>query len=197
MLYKPRVQEEGLMLKKSLCALCFIIPMLSSFSDAGWEGKVIGVRDGETIIVFDGKNPPVPVRLNDVAGAGADVSAKEFVSGTVFGKRVRVENEKRGDDGAVVAEIIMPGGTSLNEILRRRDARLEIGRDKSVSATKPSGASPARNPVQTPAAFSSSSKKYSSPAAQQFTEPPPVSGVRTWRDREGNVHFSGTVGEKD
>ena len=182
------------MLKKTLFAFCLMSLMLPAFSFAGWEGKVIGVRDGETIIVFDGKNPPVSVRLNDEAGAGT--GAKEFVSESVFGKMVKVENEKKGDDGAVVAEIIMPDGKSLNEKLRRQYSKREIRQEKPVPAPKSSEVSPHQSPVQTPSASSNSAKKYSLPPADRLSEPSPVPGVRTWRDSEGNIHFSGTVGEK-
>jgi endonuclease YncB( thermonuclease family) len=180
-------------LKRSLFVFCFMSMLLLSFSGADWEGKVIGVRDGRTIIVFDGKNPPVSVRLNGVTGDGTD--AKRFLSETIFGKMVKVENEKRENDGGLSAEVIMPDGKSLNTELLKQGFMQRTGQEKG-------------SPVQletllsvgggsSPAASEKSAKKDPPSAAQHCNEPSPATGVRKWRDKQGNIHFSGTVGEMD
>jgi endonuclease YncB( thermonuclease family) len=183
------------MVKIALFALCFMALLFPSFSNAGWEGKVIGVRDGGTIIVFDGKNPPVTVRLNGVTEAGAD--AKHFLAETTFGKMVKVENEIRGDDGGVSAEVIMPDGKSLNKELLRQGFTRHDGqkKDSAVSAAPLKALPPDQEAHQPVSEISGAGDSISN--AQQYGEPPPVPGVRKWRDKRGNIHFSGTVGAKD
>jgi hypothetical protein len=179
------------MFKKFLLVLFLTLLAVPSF---GWEGKVIGIRDCHAIVVFDGTNLPVTVFLEGVDQArGCPPGAGRFVSKSVFYKQVEVKDERK-TDGGIVAEVVMQGGKSLNKELLQQDFMRHEGRETPVAAMPQSDESP--GPAQEapePAASSESAKKDSSPAAEQYREPSPVSGVRRWRDEDGNIHFSGTV----
>jgi endonuclease YncB( thermonuclease family) len=90
---------------------------LSSFALAdGVAGKVIGVKDGDTVVVLDEHRNSHDVRL-----AGIDAPekaqpfgqrAKEHLSDTVFGKQVVVEGGKIDKYGRRVAKIMVNGANA-------------------------------------------------------------------------------------
>ena len=185
------------MLKKSLFALFLSLLAVPSLS-AAWEGKVIGIKDCRAIIVYDGTNLPVAVFLEGMEQAKTcPRGAKQFVSDSVFGKKVEVKDGKKAE-GGVLAEVIMPDGKSLNRELLRQDFMHYDGRKAPVAASPktPETISP---PYQTHTSLPSpqSAKKDSPSGAQQCRETSAVHGIRKWRDKNGNIHFSGTVGGKE
>lgn len=83
-------------------------------------GKVVGVKDGDTIVVMkDGA--PLVIRLDavDAPESGQDFGsrAKQFVSDLCFGKAVQVSVKDTDKYGRTVAEITLPDSKSLNEEL--------------------------------------------------------------------------------
>ncbi len=185
------------MLKKSLLALFLSLLAVPSLSPA-WEGKVIGIKDCRAIIVFDGMNLPVAVLLEGLERTKTcPQGAKQFVSDSVFGKKVEVKDGKKAE-GGVVAEVIMPDGKSLNRELLKQDFMRYAGREAPVDASPktPETISP---PSQrhTPLPSPKSAKKDSPSTAKQYRETSAVPGIRKWRDKNGNIHFSGTAGGKE
>ena len=71
-----------------------------------FDAKVVGVSDGDTITVYDGREQ-TRIRLDGIDGPerGAHFSqrAKQFTSGLVFGKQVRIEGKERDRYGRLVA----------------------------------------------------------------------------------------------
>ena len=71
--------------------LLVVLVLLPAFS-FGWQGKVVGVSDGDTITVLhDGKGEKIRVYGIDCPEKGQDFGqkAKQFTSDKVFGKRWR------------------------------------------------------------------------------------------------------------
>ena len=87
------------------------------------EGKVIAVRDGDTIeILFDGK--PLVIRLAHIdcpelkKKQPFGAAAKKFTSDFCFGKMVRVENDEKFDrNHRLIAVVYNENGINLNRQL--------------------------------------------------------------------------------
>jgi Micrococcal nuclease (thermonuclease) homologs len=96
--------------------LLFIIPVLSF----GWEGKVVGVLDGDTITVLN-NDTPVKIRLYGIDcpenKQAFGQRAKHFTSEKVFGKIVKVEPVDTDRYGRTVGLVIYDNGESLSERL--------------------------------------------------------------------------------
>jgi micrococcal nuclease len=85
----------------------------------GLRGKVIGVKDGDTVVVLDAEK-----RSHDIRLAGIDAPekaqpfgnrSKEHLSNLVFGKQVEVQSDKTDKYGRTVGKVLING----------RDANLE------------------------------------------------------------------------
>ncbi len=85
-------------------------------------GKVVAVKDGDTIVVLKGREE-ITVRLEGIdcpeSGQAFGTKAKQAASDLCFGKQVslRVTGEDRY--GRTLADVILPDGTSLNQELVR------------------------------------------------------------------------------
>ena len=85
-----------------------------------WTGKVVAVKDGDTIEVLkEGK--AVRIRLAEIdcpeKAQPFGNKAKQFTSDQCFGKTVKVLPQDIDRYGRTVAKIILPGGRSLNQEL--------------------------------------------------------------------------------
>lgn len=84
-----------------------------------WQGKVVGVADGDTITVLRGRER-VRLRLHGVDSPekrqAFGLEAKRFTTAKVLGKVVRVVPVTTDRYRRVVAEVLI-GGASLNEAL--------------------------------------------------------------------------------
>lgn len=83
--------------------------------------KVIGVKDGDTIVVLM-EDVAQSVRLANIDAPEKKqpfgTKAKQFVSDLCFGKMVQMILEKQPDRyGRLIAEIILPDGKNLNKEL--------------------------------------------------------------------------------
>jgi endonuclease YncB( thermonuclease family) len=185
------------MLKKSIFALSLMVLLFPSLPAAGWQGKVIGIKDCRTIIVFDGTNLPVTVLLKGMERTKrCPQEAKQFVAEAVFGKKVEIKDERKAG-GDVVAEVIMEDGKSLNKELLRQGFMRHSNQAVPVAASpKPTAAPPPAPGGHESVASPEFAKKSSSQSAGQYRESSAVPGVRKWRDKKGNIHFSGSVGGK-
>lgn len=88
-----------------------------------FNGKVIAVLDGDTVLVARGSGQAIKVRL---AGIDAPEKAQEYglasrdaLRGLVLRKRVRITSKAVDDYGRLVAEISV-GGLNVNQELVRR-----------------------------------------------------------------------------
>jgi len=116
-----------------------------------WSGKVVGVKDGDTLEVLRGRTAVV-VRLHGVdcpeLGQPFGRQAKESAGALAFNRTVTVVERSWDRYRRTVAEVILPGGESLGEALLKqglawwyrkfapRDKRLrlieESARDRSM-----------------------------------------------------------------
>lgn len=104
-------------------ALAFVAILLSCRPSAGhetFEGKVVGVADGDTLAVLDGTTQ-VRVRLHGIdcpeRGQAFGAAAKRYASSLAFGKTVTVSSRGRDRYGRLLAEVVLPDGRSLNREL--------------------------------------------------------------------------------
>ncbi|MBA3035700.1 MAG: nuclease [Desulfobacterium sp.] len=85
-----------------------------------WTGKVVGISDGDTITVMkDGKGEKIRLAEIDCPEKAQPfgAKAKKFTSDLSFGKEVTVAPSNIDKYGRIVAQIILPDGTSLNDNL--------------------------------------------------------------------------------
>lgn len=92
--------------------------LLAQLSD--FEGKVIGVIDGDTIEVLkDGK--AVRIRLNGIdcpeRKQSFGTKAKTFMSTLVFNKHVRIKAKEVDRYGRTIADVYLQDGTWVNKRL--------------------------------------------------------------------------------
>jgi micrococcal nuclease len=89
---------------------------------AEFQGKVVGVADGDTITVLRDRES-VRVRLNGIdapeQGQAFGNRAKQFTSSLAFGKVVTARVKDRDRYGRLVADVILPDGRNLNHELVR------------------------------------------------------------------------------
>lgn len=98
----------GAFLLVLFCGLCF-----------AWEATVVGVKDGDTIVVWDGKEQTT-IRLEGVDAPEHNQAfgekAKQFTSSMVFGKKVRIDGKQKDKYGRTIGEVYV-GDKSLNDEL--------------------------------------------------------------------------------
>lgn len=104
-----------------VCALLWPLAGLAS-ERASFQGKVVGVTDGDTIEVMRG-GAAVKVRLHGIdcpeSGQPFSQYAKQFTSHSVFGKSVTVWVNDVDRYGRLVGTVITPDNRSLNDELVR------------------------------------------------------------------------------
>ena len=111
------------MLHRSLNALscCLLIILtLASAASADWQGKVVGVTDGDTLTVLS-KGKPERIRLNGIdcpeKRQAFGKHAKQFASRLTYGKEVTVKDHGQDRYGLIIADAVLPDGRVLNEEL--------------------------------------------------------------------------------
>ncbi len=87
-----------------------------------FDARVIGVTDGDTIVVLhDGY--PQKVRLAEIdcpeKSQPFGRSARSFTSEKAFGKDVHIESSGQDRYGRTIGTVVLPDGTSLNSELVR------------------------------------------------------------------------------
>ncbi len=91
---------------------------------ADFPARVIGISDGDTITVLKSDKTQVRIRLYgiDAPESGQDFGsrAKQETSDLAFRKQVTVRPHDIDKYGRTVAEVILPGGVSLNRELVSR-----------------------------------------------------------------------------
>lgn len=81
--------------------------------------KVIGIKDGDTIIVLDQNSIQITLRLAEVdcpeSGQPYGKNAKQFTSGQVFGKIVKYYKISSDRYGRIIAKVYYSDGKYLSE----------------------------------------------------------------------------------
>ena len=99
------------------CAAALIILATPAF---GFDAKVVGVLDGDTVEVLH-DNKPERIRLNGIdcpeKSQAFGRQAKEFTSDLCFGKIVEVQSHGHDRYGRTIGEIILSNGKDLNHEL--------------------------------------------------------------------------------
>jgi endonuclease YncB( thermonuclease family) len=102
--------------------MIFFFLSWSVFAFADFSGKVVAVKDGDTIEVVK-EGVAVRVRLYGIdcpeKGQAFGQKAKQFVSGLAFGKTVKVIEKDLDRYRRTVGEVILEDGRSLNRELVR------------------------------------------------------------------------------
>ena len=87
-----------------------------------FQGRVVGVSDGDTIIVLHDRHPE-KIRLHGIdapeKGQPFGERAKQFASHLTFDREVTVRVKGRDRYRRTVAEVVLPDGRSLNQELVR------------------------------------------------------------------------------
>ena len=80
-----------------VCLSSFLL--LISQDASAWEGKVVGVADGDTVTVLSKNNDQIRIRLYGIdapeSAQAFGAKAKQSLANMVFGKVVRVEEKDR------------------------------------------------------------------------------------------------------
>lgn len=102
--------------------MIFLFLAWSAAAFADFSGKVVAVKDGDTLEVMK-EGAAVRVRLYGIdcpeKGQAFGERAKQFASGLAFGKAVKVIEKNRDRYGRTVGEVILEDGRSLNRELVR------------------------------------------------------------------------------
>ncbi len=102
--------------------LVFLFLAWSAVAFADFSGKVVAVKDGDTLEVMK-ERVAVRVRLYGIdcpeKGQAFGQRAKQFASDLAFGKTVKVIEKGRDRYGRTVGEVILEDGQSLNRELVR------------------------------------------------------------------------------
>lgn len=102
--------------------LFLILFCLLSYSLISQNGKVIAIKDGDTIVVLDSLNVQHTIRVADIdcpeKGQAFSTKAKEFTSAEVFGKKVRIAKKNTDRYGRVVGFVIYDNKNLSLELLK-------------------------------------------------------------------------------
>lgn len=119
-------------LARLFAVACVLILALVTNASA-WEGKVVGVADGDTVTVLSKNNEQIRVRLYGIdapeSAQAFGARAKQALARMVFGKVVRVEEKDRDRYGRVVARLYV-GSVDVNaELVRQGMESASVGRE--------------------------------------------------------------------
>lgn len=83
-----------------------------------FTGKVVGVLDGDTLLVLHDKMP-VKVRVVGIdapeTGQAYGTAAKQHASQLVFGKNVTIKYTEEDKYGRILGDVALPGGEPLSK----------------------------------------------------------------------------------
>lgn len=109
------------MLKKSflLCLFVFVLAIGCNKNETLY--KVVGVKDGDTMVLLSSDNQSITVRLAEVdcpeKSQAFGQAAKQFTSDLCFGKMVKLVGNQHDRYGRTVGEVVLENGTSVNHEL--------------------------------------------------------------------------------
>ncbi|MHC1743950.1 MAG: thermonuclease family protein [Syntrophobacteraceae bacterium] len=107
--------------RKQVAALSAILVLFIATQAHAWQGKVVGVSDGDTITVMhDGKGEKIRLYGVDCPESHQDYGqkAKQFTSELVFGKTVDVQPETTDRYGRTVGRVSLDGIVLNAELIK-------------------------------------------------------------------------------
>jgi endonuclease YncB( thermonuclease family) len=175
---------------------------ITAFTGEVYQGKIVGVSDGDTITVLRNGNTQVKIRLEgvDCPEKTQDFGqrAKQFTSGLVFGKTVTVQVKEQDRYGRSVATVIAPEGKNLNlELVKAGLAwhYTAYSKDKALAAAELEARAGKVGLWSRPDAVApwEYRKAGRSGGAAKVTDPAPTAGTGAyWLNTKGNIrHNSG------
>ncbi len=117
-----RIEKNNFMKRKKLFFLWILLLSTNLLLSAKTiVGKVIGVKDGDTIEILTDNKEPITIRLHEVdcpeKKQDYGTKAKQFTSDLCYGKRVTVKIANTDRYGRIVGTVILPDKSILNEEL--------------------------------------------------------------------------------
>jgi endonuclease YncB( thermonuclease family) len=106
---------------RALFVLLVLSPLTHPIHASAWQGKVVGVSDGDTITVMhDGKGEKIRLYGIDCPEKDQDYGqkAKQFTSNMVFGKTVDVKPIDQDRYGRTVGIVVFDGVNLNVELIR-------------------------------------------------------------------------------
>jgi micrococcal nuclease len=117
----PFLFINGLTLLKYLTLLLLLL--VPAVAHADFTGKVVAVKDGDTVVVLDDSNHPVKVRLQGIDAPELKQpygrEAKKYAASLVYGQTVTVREAGTDRYGRTLGDLILPDGRSMQEEMLR------------------------------------------------------------------------------
>jgi len=109
-------------MRLSAFPLLLLLLCLPSFALADFAGKVIAVKDGDTLVVLNDSSP-VTIRLQGIdapeIGQAYGRAAKKYASGLAYRKYVKVHEMGTDRYGRTLGDLTLPGGRDFSEEMLR------------------------------------------------------------------------------
>jgi micrococcal nuclease len=106
------------MLKRSFLVVIFLLALVTACNKKETLYKVVGVKDGDTLVLLSPDNQNITVRLAEVdcpeKNQAFGQAAKQFTSNLCFGKRVQLIVSQKDRYGRTVGQVLLEDGTNVN-----------------------------------------------------------------------------------
>jgi micrococcal nuclease len=106
------------MLKRSFLVVVFLLALVTACNKKETLYKVVGVKDGDTLVLLSPDNQNITVRLAEVdcpeKNQAFGQAAKQFTSNLCFGKRVQLIVSQKDRYGRTVGQVLLEDGTNVN-----------------------------------------------------------------------------------
>jgi micrococcal nuclease len=106
------------MLKRSFLVVIFLLALITACNKKETLYKVVGVKDGDTLVLLSPDNQNITVRLAEVdcpeKNQAFGQAAKQFTSNLCFGKRVQLIVSQKDRYGRTVGQVLLEDGTNVN-----------------------------------------------------------------------------------
>ncbi|MGY4537792.1 micrococcal nuclease [Mucilaginibacter sp. UYNi724] len=112
------------MLKRSFVFCLFVFALALGCNKNETLYKVVGVKDGDTVVLLSSDNQSITVRLAEIdcpeKSQAFGQAAKQFTSNLCFGKKVKLIGNQKDRYGRTVAQIELESGINVNhEIVKQ------------------------------------------------------------------------------
>jgi micrococcal nuclease len=106
------------MLKRSFLVVIFLLALITACNKKETLYKVVGVKDGDTLVLLSPDNQNITVRLAEVdcpeKNQAFGQAAKLFTSNLCFGKGVQLTGTQKDRYGRTVGLVLLEDGTNVN-----------------------------------------------------------------------------------
>lgn len=110
----PLVSKTAL----TLCLFLLLAPQANAQVASTLQGKVIGITDGDSIIILDTANRQRSIRLQGIDSPEIQQiygeQAKQNLANMIFGRQVVVEYSKRDNYGHILGKVLTLDGRDIN-----------------------------------------------------------------------------------